>query len=90
MSFYLKDPHSRIEFPIVWGTDFMGPSSITDSVWGVAPAGLAIEDLGVNGAEARAMIGGGTPGEVYRVTNEVTLLDGRSDVRSLLIRVEKR
>ena len=37
-----------------------------------------------------ATIDGGVPGTIYRIVNRVTLTDGRTDDRSLVIRVEAR
>jgi hypothetical protein len=34
--------------------------------------------------------GGGTPGNVYRLVNEVVTASGRTDSRSIVLRVEKR
>ena len=90
MSCYLKDPQSRIAFPMVWPADFAGGAAIVDSVWTVTPAGLTVEQAGVEDLTAMATIAGGRAGEVYRVTNRVTLSDGRSDARAILVRVEPR
>jgi len=90
MSFYLKDPQSRVAFPMVWTPEFAGAAAIVDSVWTVMPAGLTVEQAGVEDLTAMATIAGGRAGEVYRVTNRVTLSDGRSDARAILIRVEPR
>ena len=90
MSFYLKDPQSRVAFPMAWAPEFAGAAAIVGSVWTVTPAGLTVEEAGVEDLTATAMIAGGRAGEVYRVTNCVTLSDGRSDARAILVRVEPR
>ena len=90
MSFYLKDPQSRVECPMAWDAGLLGAAAIVGSGWTAEPAGLTIEDAGVGGAVTRVTIGGGQTGMVYRLANRVTLSDGRSDVRSILIRVEPR
>jgi hypothetical protein len=92
MSYYLKDPHSRVDYAIDWSVH-LGGQAITDSLWSVTPAeagGIAIEDSHFDGGASTARLSGGLVGHVYSVGNRITLADGRIDERSIILRVEDR
>lgn len=92
MSFYLKDPQSRVDYAIDW-SNYLDGQTIAASLWSVTPdeaGGVAIEtdSLALNRAAAR--LSGGKAGGIYRIDNRVTLSDGSSDERSITLRVEER
>lgn len=92
MSIYLKDPDAEVDYRIDWGSRLDG-RSVSDSDWAVSPAepgGIVLVDDAIEGAQTRVTLSGGIAGQVYRVTGQVTLSDGRSDERSLTLRVEQR
>ena len=91
MSFYLKDPRSRVDYAIDWSATLAG-RTIAASLWSVIPAepgGLAIDEDGFDGAETGARITGGVPGHVYTLSNLATFSDGCSDARAITLRVEQ-
>lgn len=93
MSFYLKDPLSRVDYAIDWGAAYLDGQVLTASVWTVAPAesdGVAVEASSHDLMKTAATLTGGVAGHVYSITNRVTLSDGRSDARSITLRVEAR
>lgn len=93
MSLYLKDPGGRIDYAIDWAIGYLGGGTIIASTWTVEPAeegGIVVAQMGFDPGRSVAVIEGGHPGHVYRVTNRVTTHDGREDERSLAIRVEDR
>jgi hypothetical protein len=93
MSFYLKDPRSRVEYAILWPAGFLDGQAIAQSQWSVVPDeahGAAVEAALVDGAQTVGMISGGIAGHVYSVSNQVILADGRRDVRSITLRAEAR
>lgn len=93
MSFYLKDPHSRVDYAIDWGSYLAPGQTIVDSAWIVDPGesgGIAVDGDSFTASGAAATLTGGVAGHVYRVCNRVTLSDGRSDERSLTLRAEQR
>lgn len=92
MSFYLKDPDSRVDYAIDW-SGHLGGQAITDSLWSVIPAeagGIAVEDSSFAPGGSVARLSGGIAGHVYSIGNRVTLIDGQIDERSITLRVEKR
>jgi hypothetical protein len=93
MDYYLKDPAAAASYTIDWGEAYLGPRGISGSAWEVSPSeagGLMLQSSGHDGRTARASVTGGLAGHVYRLANRVTLNDGSSDVRSVLLRVEER
>ncbi|HKR23859.1 MAG TPA: hypothetical protein VJS15_01250 [Allosphingosinicella sp.] len=91
MSFYLKDPLSRVDYAIDWASQLDG-AAIEASAWSIAPAeagGIAVEQHSFSGARAGARFAGGVTGHSYRLNNMIALSDGRAESRSLTIRVEE-
>lgn len=92
MSFYLKDPQSRVDYAIDWAT-YLDGQTIVDSDWTVAPAeagGIAVEEDSFEPGRTAARLTGGVVGHSYSIANLVTLSDGTSDARSIGLRVEER
>jgi hypothetical protein len=52
--------------------------------------GLTLAGARLAGGRAAITLSGGAGGSVYRVSNRVTLSDGSSDERTLVVRVEER
>lgn len=90
---FLKDPEAVLEYGVDW-TDALSPEvEILSSAWRVRPVepgGIHIGADHVRDGIAAAMLGGGLPGHVYEVGNLVTLSDGSTDERSLMLRLEDR
>lgn len=93
MSFYLKDPQSRVDYAIDWGAGYLDGQTIAASSWAVAPAepnGVAVDGSSFDLLRTAATLTGGMAGHVYSVRNRVILSDGRVDDRSITLRVEER
>ena len=93
MSLYLKDPDARIDYAIDWGASYLDGQIIADSEWTVTPdeeGAPIVEVASFDLRRTAATVSGGVPGRIYRIGNRVTLSDGRSDERSLTLRVEQR
>jgi hypothetical protein len=91
MSFYLKDPRSRVDYAIDWSGRIAG-LAIDESLWSVVPAeagGIEIDADDVDGPRATARITGGVAGHVYTVANLATFSDGSSEARAITLRVEQ-
>ena len=93
MSFYLKDPQSRVDYGIDWSAGYLDGQTIAESAWSVVPdesGGIAAEEASFDLNRTAVTLSGGIVGHVYSVSNRVTLSDGRSDDRSITLRVEQR
>ena len=92
MSFYLKDPQSRVDYAIDW-SPYLDGQTIQSSLWLVLPdeaGGIAAEETGFEPERTAARLSGGLTGHSYQVSNQVTFSDGTTDVRSITLRVEAR
>lgn len=92
MSFYLKDPQSRVDYAIDW-SPYLDGQTIEISDWVVTPdevGGVAAEESGFEPTRTAARLAGGLIGHSYQVSNHVTFSDGTTDVRSITLRVEAR
>lgn len=90
---YLKDPAARLDYAVDWGAGYLEAQTVAASEWRVAPAvegGVVVAAELKSATRTAATIEGGIPGRIYRVTNKVTLSDGRKEARTLTIRVEAR
>ncbi len=91
--YFVKDPGSSLDHVVDWQSEYLAGRSIAESSWRVEPAGsTAISLSGAQLADGRTSIriGGGAAGRVYRIVNRISLADGTSDERSLVLRVEDR
>jgi hypothetical protein len=92
VSYYLKDPQSRVDYSIDW-TGYLDGQAIESSSWSIVPeesGGLTVDEQSRDLVRTAATIAGGQTGRVYSVSNKVILSDGRSDERSITLRVEQR
>ncbi|KAB7648180.1 hypothetical protein [Polymorphobacter fuscus] len=93
MAIFLKDPAAAIDYVVDWQADYLAGQTITASRWTVDPdaaGGLAVAVATHDGGRSTATLTGGTPGRLYRLTNQVDFSDGRRDSRTLDVRVEDR
>lgn len=93
MSFYLKDPGSRIDYAIEWGGAYLDDQVLAGSSWTVMPAeagGVEVAASSFDLTRTAATLSGGVGGHVYSVVNRVILSDGQVDERSITLRVEER
>jgi len=93
MTFLLKDPDSVLDYLIDWGAEYLGDDLLAESDWSVAPdeaGGVTIAGSDFDATTSTVKAGGGLPGRIYRLINEVVTASGRVDSRSIVLRVEKR
>jgi len=94
MTLLLKDPDAVLDYAVDWGLDYLAPDDLlATSDWTVTPdepGGVTIVGSTFDAKVAVVKAGGGVVGRIYRLENEVTLSSGRSDRRSIVLRVEKR
>lgn len=85
---FTKDPDAVLDYKVDW-SDWLDTDTIVTSDWTV-PTGLTLE-LETNTATiATAWLSGGTVATSYNVTNEITTADGRTDDRTITIKVKER
>lgn len=94
MTLLLKDPAAVLDYSIDWGAEYLGDDDlIAASEWSAIPAesgGVTIAGSDFDARTSSVKAAGGISGHVYRLVNVVTTGSGRSDSRSIVLRVEKR
>lgn len=82
----------RDDYAIDWGAEYLADSDIlTESSWSVMPDepdGVVVAGSDLADRQSTVQVSGGIPGRVYRVVNRVITQSGRTDQRSLVLRVE--
>jgi len=94
MTLLLKDPAAVLDYAVDWGAEYLGTDDeLAESEWSVdpdVPGGVSIVGSGFEGRVASVQAGGGVAGRLYRLSNRVITFSGRTDERSIVLRVEKR
>ncbi|MEO5972428.1 MAG: hypothetical protein ABIP91_03590 [Sphingomicrobium sp.] len=93
MTLLLKDPQATLDYAVDWGAEYLSLDAIATSVWDVSPVeagGVTIVGSDADLAIATVKVSGGVPGHRYRLHNQVELVSGRIDSRSIVLRVEQR
>jgi len=94
MTLLLKDPAAVLDYAVDWGADYLGDGDqISQSAWTVdpdEPGGVAIVTSDFDDSISSVQAGGGIAGRLYRLSNQVVTQAGRTDERSIMLRVEKR
>lgn len=88
----LKDPDASLRYTIRWPETVLDGASIALAAWSVEPdepGGISVSGDFIDGGDTGARFSGGIAGQVYRASCSVSLSDGRSADRSLVIRVEQ-
>jgi hypothetical protein len=94
MTLLLKDPEAVLDYAIDWGAQYLDEGDlIADSSWSVdpdEPGGVSVVGSDFADTVSKVQAGGGVPGRLYRLANLVVTQSGRTDERSIMLRVEKR
>ena len=94
MTLLLKDPEAILDYAIDWGAQYLDQGDLlADSNWSVEPDepdGVAIAGSSFGDSISTVQAAGGIAGRLYRLANRVVTQSGRTDERSIVLRVEKR
>lgn len=86
---YTKDPDAVLDYIFDWSEWLATSETISTSVMTVSP-GLTLDSDNHVSTQATAWVSGGTPGTPYTLANKITTNQGRTDERSITIRVTNR
>lgn len=89
MTVFLKDPDATIDYMVDWGANYLEQDeTIQSSSWTVKPTGeITLGVASLSGTSAKIFVSGGVAGHVYQLGNRIVTSGGRTDERSLVIRV---
>ncbi len=80
-------PRSRLDYCCDW-TDWLGDDVIAHSLWVAESSRLAVFGEYMEDTKTWVWLTGGTAGTTYRVTNRIGTAGGRTDDRSMTVRVK--
>lgn len=83
-----KDPNALLDYVADW-SEWLDTDTIATSTWTV-PAGLTNEGEQNTTTTATVWLSGGTAGTSYTVTNRISTAGGRTDDRSITVKVKER
>lgn len=93
MTFYAKDPDSTVDYSFDWAAWLTSGEAITAASWTVAPLDSGAPNLGSQisaGTVQGIYVSGGVVGNRYRLTCHIETDAGRTDDRSLSLRIMER
>lgn len=86
---FIKDPAAVLDYSWDW-SQWLQPSETISTSTMTASPGLTINSNSHTTTSTTVWVQGGTAGQPYTVTNEITTSAGRTDNRTISIRVQTR
>jgi diaminopimelate epimerase len=86
--YFVKDPNAVLDYKIDW-TTWLSTDTIATATWTV-PAGITQASATNTTTAATIWLSGGTAGTTYEVVCRVVTSGGRTDDRTIGIRVEDK
>lgn len=86
---WTKDPDAVLDWLFDWSEWLATSETISASTMTVSP-GLTLNTSTFGSTTATAWVSGGTPGQPYTLANRITTNQGRTDERTITIRVVQR
>lgn len=87
-----RDPNSKLDYQIDWSAFLTGGDTIATAVWTCSPSTIIASSPAssiVGGTAAKVWLEGGTAGLTYTLTCRITTSAGRTDDRSVRVKVEE-
>jgi len=86
----LKDPDAVLDYTFDWTAWLAGIADTLASQQMVVDTGITLNSSSIDGSKVIAWLSGGTAGTTYRVTCRVVTAGGRTDDRSIYIKIVER
>lgn len=85
---YIKDPNAVLDYIINWAA-FLGADAILSDSW-IVPTGITSVTETNTSTTSTIWLSGGTVGEKYALTNRIVTAGGRTEDRTIYVRVEEK
>lgn len=86
---FIKDPDAVLDYTVDW-TDWLGTDTINTSTWILPVGATLVRDSDTKtGTSATAWLSGGTLDKNYSVINRIVTVGGRTEDRTILIKVRQ-
>jgi hypothetical protein len=86
---FVKDPSAILDYGFNWSDWLQTGETIASAVWTVS-SGITKTSQEESGSIAIIWLSGGTDGESYDVSCKITTSDGRTDERTMTIRIRNK
>lgn len=86
---FIKDPQAVLDYQCNWADWLPTGDTITASSWAV-DSGITADSHSNTTTTATVWLSGGTDGQSYRVTNHITTAQGRTDDRTIVVKVRQK
>ena len=86
---FKKDPDAVLDYGFDWSLWLATGETIQSSSW-TAETGITMDSDTNNDTETAVWVSGGTANEIYILTNRIITSAGRTDERSIQLRVVER
>jgi len=83
-----KDPNSILDYGFNW-TKWLDRDTLNSSTW-IVPTGITEVSNNYSGQITAIWLSGGTLGEVYKIVNRITTVGGRTDDRTLVLKIRNK
>jgi len=83
-----KDPNSILDYGFNW-TKWLDGDILNSNTW-IVPAGITEVSNSYSGQITVIWLSGGTLGEVYKIVNRITTVGGRTDDRTLVLKIRNK
>jgi len=87
---YLKDPDAVLDYTFAWTAWLTAIEDTIDTVEWIPDEGLTVANSSYTTTTATAFVSGGTVGETLKLTCRITTLDGRTDDRTITLKIVDR
>lgn len=88
MKTFLKDPNATVDYAVDW-SDWLGSDTISSVAWTV-PDGITKSAETNTTTKATIWLSGGSVGNKYDVVCRITTSDGRTDDRTITIKMVQK
>jgi hypothetical protein len=85
---FVKDPDAVLDYAGNWGP-WLNSDTILTSVWEV-PSGITKDSDSHTSATTLIWLSGGSVGQTYQLRNRITTAAGRTDDRTIAIKIKER
>lgn len=87
---FLKDADAVLDFGVDWSNWLEDGDTISSSSWTVTPSTITTDSTENTTTVAKIWLSGGLTGTTYTATNRIVTSDGRTEDRSIYIKVVER
>lgn len=82
-----QDKNALLDYTQDWSGFLTSGDGIANSTWAADSADITLRDAAVAGGTTTIWVTGGVGGKVYRISNTVTTIQGRRDVRYFVVSI---